>query len=147
MLTITILDGDAAIATADVEPDLDENGEDTGQHSPFVDFRVIRYSLLPAFDQVRPFLRAAGEATLAIGRRRNVLSEAERGAALSDMKVGKAIEGRLAIRDQSGGPIEGRITMFRETDFGDGPLHAIGVVLAEQYVEASSRTQPNERCS
>jgi len=141
MLTVTILDGEAAIATSEIEPDLDENGEDSGQHSPLIEFRVIRYSLLPAFEQIRPALRAAGEATLALGRRRTSLTNSELEAVRHAMDGGKAIEDRLIIRDLFGRPIQGRITLFRETDFGAGPLHAIGIALAENYVQTSLRTQ------
>lgn len=145
MLTITILDGEAPIAVAEIAPDLDENGEDTGQHSPLVEFRVLRYQLLPGFENLRSTLRAAGEATIAIGRRRPPPTESERDVLKGAMQAGKVVEDRLLIHDQSGLPMNGRITLFRETDFGADPLHAIGIALPEQYVQASLRTQPNDR--
>jgi hypothetical protein len=145
MLAITILDGDIPIALAKVEADLDENGEDTGQFSPLVEFRVLNYSLLPGYEPLRSTLRAGGEATRSLGRKGAFLSEGERRAAQEAMKAAQAIDDRLRIRDNAGHFIDGRVTMFRETDFGGQALHAIGVALADRYVQLSQSAQPNER--
>ena len=142
VLTITIVDGDAPIATADVEPDLDESGEVTGRYTPLVEFRVLRYSLLPAFDRIRPVLRAGGEATLTTMRREDDLTASESETLTLAIKASEAIADRLAIHDASGAPMDGRITLFHEIDYGAGPLHSIGIAMALEYVQPPPRKRP-----
>lgn len=82
MLTITIVDDDTPIATAEIEPDLDESGDVWGPHQPLVEFRVLRYSLLPAFERIRPVLRAAGAAMDTLSRRDDDLTASARAATI-----------------------------------------------------------------
>ena len=141
-LTVTIVDGDVPIATAEIEPDLDESGQITGQHKPLVEFRVLSYALLPAFDRVRPVLRAAGEAMLTWFRRDDDLSDSERETITRATDAAKVVEDRLAIHDGSGAPMHGRITRFHEYDYGAGPLHTIGIAMALEYVQPPPRPRP-----
>jgi hypothetical protein len=141
-LTITIVDGDAPIATAEIEPDLDESGQITGQYKPWVEFRVLSYSLLPGFEPIRPVLRAATNAMDTLFRREDDLAPAERETLTLAMKAGEAIAERLAIHDTTGAPMDGRITQFHEWDYGADPLHSIGVAMALEYVQPPPRPRP-----
>jgi hypothetical protein len=141
-ITITIVDGDAPIATADVEPDLDESGEVTGQYEPLVEFRVLRYSLLPDFERVRPVLRAAGAANHEMITRDDELTASERETLTLAVKSGEAIATRLAIHDASGALMEGRVAHFQEWDYGSGPLHSIRIAMALKYVQPPPRPRP-----
>lgn len=141
-LTITIVDGDAPIATAEIEPDLDESGQITGQYKPLVEFRVLSYSLLPAFEHIRPLVRAASDALDTLVRREDDLTPAERETLAVAMEAGEAVENRLVILDASGTPMHGRVTQLHESDFGGGPLHSIGIAMALEYVQPPPRPRP-----
>src|SRR4051812_31270488 len=141
-LAITIVDGDVPIATADVEPDLDESGDVTGQYEPLVEFRVLRYSLLPDFERVRPVLRAAGAANHEMIKRHDELTASERETLMLAVKAGEAIAKRFVIHDESGAPMEGRVAHFQEWDYGSGPLHAIRIAMALKYVQPPPRPRP-----
>ena len=141
MLTITIVDGDAPIATADIEPDLDESGDVWGLHEPLVDFRVLSYSLLPAFERIRPVARAVGEADLAAMRRHGEPTDSETEASVLAIKACEAVTNRLIIHDASGAPMHGKVTRFHEYDYGEhgGVLHSIGIAMALEYVQPPPR--------
>jgi hypothetical protein len=77
---------------------------------------------------------------MTLGRRQDNLTVSELEALRGATQAGNAIEDRLIISDQSGAPMQSRITLFRETAFGAGPPHAIGTALAEKYAPGSLRT-------
>lgn len=138
MLSVDIFDGEAPIATVQIEAALDATGEDSGRYAPLVEFRVRKYQLLPAYETLRPIFSRAGEATLSFGGRRGAaLTEAERKRAREAMDAGREVERRLTIRESGGEPVEGRVTMFCEVDFSGCRLHAISLALAARYVALS----------
>jgi hypothetical protein len=141
-LSITIVDGDAPIAMADVEPDVDESGDVTGQYEPLVEFRVLRYSLLPDFERVRPVLRAAGAANHEMIMRHDELTASEQESLNLAVKAGEEIAKRFAIHDASGAPMEGRVLHFQEWGYDSGPLQAIRIAMALKYVQPPPRPRP-----
>ena len=146
MIALSIVDGDTPIATADVVPDIDDGGEDSRAFAPLVEFRVLRYELLPGYEPLRATLRAAGIATRLFGHPEADSEEACLSARQA-IRAAEAIEARLQLLDPRDARIEGRVTMFRESDFGGRALHSIGIALAERYVQVSQSAHPNERCN